>query len=55
MIRSICKVYPQYIPDIFAKYGPAILDLFNLSKPLVLKNILKLLAEIFMHGLEVNL
>jgi hypothetical protein len=55
MIRSICKTYPQYIPDIFAKYGPAILDLFNLSKPLVLKNILKLLAEIFMHGLQVNL
>lgn len=55
MIRSICKTYPQYIPDIFTKYGPTILELFNLSKPLVLKNILKLLAEIFTHGLQVNL
>ena len=55
MIRSICKFYPQYISDIFIKYGPAILDFFNHSTTLLIKNILKLLMEIFNNGIEVNL
>ncbi len=55
MIRSICKYYPQYIPDIFTKYGPAILDLFGHSAPQLLKNILKMLKEVFDRGTEVNL
>lgn len=55
MIRQISKHYPQYIPDLFAKYGPAILDLFNHAAPLLLKNILKMLGEVFGKGTEVNL
>lgn len=50
MLRSICKTYPQYIPDIFQKYGPAVLDLFPHAATQLLKNILKLLAEVFNHG-----
>ena len=55
MIRSICKFYPQYIPDIFMTYGPAVLNLLNKSTPLLTKNVLRLLMEIFSKGLEVNL
>lgn len=55
MIRSICKQYPTYIPDIFTKYGPAILDFFNHNTTILFKNVLKLLMEVFSHGVEVNL
>ena len=55
VIRSICKFYPQYIPDLFTKYGPAILDLFNHTTTLLIKNVLKLLMEIFNNGVEINL
>lgn len=55
MLRSICKAYPQFTPDIFTKYGPTILDLFGHATTLLIKNILKLLYEIFGLGIEVNL
>jgi hypothetical protein len=55
MIRSICKHYPQFIPDIFGKYGPAILELFTHGATQLLKNILVMLREVFSHGAEVNL
>jgi len=55
MIRSICKQYPQYIPDIFTKYGPAILDFFSHNTTILFKNVLKLLMEVFSNGVEVNL
>lgn len=55
MIRSICKNFPQYIPDIFAKYGPAVLDLISHPTTQLLKNMLLMLKEIFAHGVEVNL
>ena len=55
MIRSICKFYPQYIPDLFTKYGPAILSFFNHTTTQLIKNVLKLLMEIFNNGVEVNL
>ena len=55
MIRSICKFYPQYIPDLFTKYGPAILDFFNHSTTQLIKNVLTLLKEVFNNGVEVNL
>jgi len=54
MIRSITKHYPQYIPDLFVKYGPPIMDLLNNGAPLLIKNILKLLKEIFLCGNTVN-
>ena len=51
MLRPVCKFYPQYIPDIFIKYGPAILDFFNHTTTTVLyKNVLNLLMEIFNCG-----
>lgn len=55
MIRSISKFYPQYIPDIFARYGHVIVDLLTHGAPLIIKNILKLLGEIFSCGDQVNL
>ena len=55
MIRQIAKHYPEHIPSLFSKYGPAILDLFNHAAPLLLKNILKMLGEVFGRGSEVNL
>jgi hypothetical protein len=54
MIRSIVKYYPQFIPDLFVKYGPAVMDLFGHAAPLLLKNILKLLREVFNCGSTVN-
>jgi hypothetical protein len=55
MLRSICKHYPAYIPDIFAKYGPAILDFFSHTTTALIKNVLKLLLEVFSCGAEVSL
>lgn len=54
MIRSIVKFYPQFIPDLFVKYGPAVMDLLGHAAPLLLKNILKLLREVFNCGSTVN-
>lgn len=55
MIRGICKAYPQHIPDIFVKYGMTLLDLFNNGATQNIKNILKLLREIFMQGQNINI
>lgn len=55
MIRSICKAHPKFIPDIFTKYGPAIFDFFNHTTMVLIKNVLKLLMEVFSQGTEVNL
>jgi hypothetical protein len=54
MIRGICKAYPQHVPDIFAKYGMALLELFGNAATLNLKNILKLLREVFLLGQTIN-
>lgn len=55
MIRAICKFYPQHIPDIFGKYGMVLLELFNNSATQNIKNIIKLLSEIFEQGQNINI
>lgn len=55
MIRGICKAYPQHIPDIFGKYGMTLLDLFNNGATQNLKNIIKLLSEVFEQGQTINI
>ena len=54
MIRAICKAYPQHTNDIFVKYGMVLLELFNNGTTQNVKNILKLLKEIFLKGQTMN-
>jgi hypothetical protein len=54
MLRSIVKYFPQYIPDLFSKYGQPILEMLPNSTPILSKNILRLLKEVFMCGANVN-
>jgi hypothetical protein len=55
MIRAICKFYPQHIPDLFGKYGMTLLELFNNGATQNIKNIIKLLSEIFEQGQNLNI
>jgi hypothetical protein len=55
MIRSICKYYPEHTADIFVKYGMTLLDLFNNGATLNIKNIFKLLREVFLQGQNINI
>lgn len=54
MIRAICKAYPQHTNDIFVKYGMTLLEFFNNGTTQNVKNILKLLKEIFLKGQTMN-
>lgn len=54
MLRQINKFYPQYIPDVVNRYSNALLDLFNLGKTQIIKNILRFIKEIFDKGQEFN-
>jgi hypothetical protein len=55
MIRGICKTFPQHIPDIFAKYGMVLLELLNNGTTQNIKNIIKLLSEVFEQGENINI
>lgn len=55
IIRSICKFYPQHILDIFGKYGMVLLDLFDNGATQNIKNIIKLLCELFEQGQVLNI
>ena len=55
MIRAICKAYPQHISDLFEKYGMVLLEIFNNGTTLNIKNILKLLTEIFLLGKKIKI
>lgn len=55
MIRAICKTYPQHINDLFGKYGMTLLEIFNNGTTLNIKNILKLLTEIFLLGKNIDI
>ena len=55
MIRSICKYYPQHITDIFVKYGMTLIEQFTNGTTLNIKNIFKLLREVFMQGRDLNI
>lgn len=55
MIRGICKAYPQHVLDIFVKYGMVLLDIFNNGATQNIKNMLKLLREIFIQGQTLNI
>ncbi len=55
MIRAICKSYPQHTIDIFVKYGMVLLEIFNNGPTQNIKNILKLLMEVFVQGQNMDL
>jgi hypothetical protein len=50
MIRGICKNYPEYLFLIFEKYGVILTETFDNGTTQNIKNILKLLEEIFIQG-----
>ena len=54
MIRSICKFHPQHTPNLFTHYGPVLLDLFTHGATQLVKNILRLLIEVFRTGEQVE-
>lgn len=54
-IRGICKFYPQHILDIFGKYGMVLLDLLDNGATQNIKNIIRLLCELFEQGQTLNI
>lgn len=54
MIRSINKFYPQFTPNVMGKYSDELLKLLANGKPMIAKNIVKLLKEVFSIGKTIN-
>lgn len=54
-IRGICKFYPQHISDIFGKYGMVLLGLLDNGATQNIKNIIRLLCELFEQGQTLNI
>ena len=53
-MRKINKYHSEFIPDILERFSSIILDLFNTGKTLLVKNILKLIKEMFDAGQQIN-
>ncbi len=53
-LRKINKYHPEFIPNIIDQYSNTILDLLSTGKTLLIKNILKLMKELFDAGQQVN-
>lgn len=55
MIRQIIKYSPNFIPDIVNRYSNPFVDLFTNGKTQIIKNLLRMVKEIFDHGKDSNL
>lgn len=53
MVRQINKFFPQYIPDVMNRYSNQILKLLEKGKTQIIKNIMRLLKEVFDMGKDV--
>lgn len=54
VLRQINKFHPNFIPDVINRYSNALLDLFNNGKTQIIKNLLRLVKEIFDAGQSIN-
>jgi pterin-4a-carbinolamine dehydratase len=54
MLRQILKSQPHFIPDITNRYSNAFVDLFTNGKTQIIKNLLRMVKEIFDHGKDAN-
>jgi len=55
MIRQIIKYSPNFIPDIVNRYSNPFVDLFTNGKTQIIKNLLRMVKEVFDHGKDSNL
>ena len=53
-LRKINKYHPEFVPTIIDRFSSIILDLMSTGKTLLVKNILKLIKELFDAGAQVN-
>ena len=53
-LRKINKFHPEFVPDIIESFSETILELLSTGKPLLVKNIFRLLKELFDAGKEVS-
>jgi hypothetical protein len=54
MVRQIMKHQPNFIPDIVNRYSNAFVDLFTNGKTQIIKNLLRMVKEIFDVGKQIN-
>lgn len=54
MLRRITKYQPNLIPDIVNQYSNAFVDLFTNGKTQIIKNLLRMVKEIFDQGKLIN-
>lgn len=54
MLRQVIKYYPTYAPDIVQRYCMPFVDLFANGKTQIIKNLLRMVKEIFDLGAKVN-
>lgn len=54
VIRQINKFQPNYIPDVVNRYSNSLSHLFATKKPQMMKNLLRMLKEIFDMGKQIN-
>lgn len=54
MLRQIIKEYPSYTGDIVNRYSTPFVDLFSNGKTQIIKNLLRMVKEIYDHGSTVN-
>lgn len=54
MLRRIIKHQPNFIPDIMNQYSNAFVDLFANGKTQIIKNLLRMVKEVFDHGQNTN-
>lgn len=55
MLRQIIKYNPTFIPDIVHRYSNPFVDLFINGKTQIIKNLLRMVKEIFDNGKTCNL
>jgi hypothetical protein len=53
-LRKINKFHPEFVPTIIDSFSETILELLSTGKPLLVKNIFRLLKELFDAGQQVN-
>lgn len=54
MVRQLNKFQPNFTIDILQRYSNAFVDLFTLNKTQIIKNLLRMVKEIFDMGQQLN-
>ena len=54
MLRSINRHFPQFTPNVIGKYSGDLLHQLSKGKPKIVKNVEKLIKEVFLIGKQIN-